>query len=89
METDEFAEEFISHFKSLGDRSGSSSQNSELSDELQTLENSVMDNQPLDEPITIREIKSVIYKLKNGKATGLDMISNELIKALSSEMLPS
>ena len=43
----------------------------------------------LDEPISINEvIRGISKKLKNGKARGSDLLSNEIIK-LSVKVLPS
>lgn len=46
-------------------------------------------NTPLDYPISIREIKEVIFKLKNGKAVSCDKVSNEMIKYSADFMLPA
>lgn len=42
----------------------------------------------LNKPFTICEIKKMIRKLKNGKAVGFDLISNEMIKTSAEIMLP-
>ena len=45
--------------------------------------NSEVDHE-LNKPITVQEVVKVIKSLKNGKAVGLDRISNEMIKGASS-----
>ena len=35
---------------------------------------------PLDEKITITEVRKTCQKLKNRKAVGIDLMTNELIK---------
>lgn len=44
-------------------------------------------DEALDTKITIKELKSCIKKLKNGKAPGNDEISNEFLKELSEEWI--
>jgi hypothetical protein len=44
-------------------------------------------NEELDKPITENEIKASIAKLKNNKASGIDLISNEYIKSTHNSMI--
>ena len=41
----------------------------------------------LDNRITVKEISSAIASLKNGKAKGLDLISNEMLKGGNAKLL--
>ncbi|EDO31203.1 predicted protein, partial [Nematostella vectensis] len=43
---------------------------------------------PLDFPFTPQEIEKVVKGLKNNKSSGPDNILNEVIKAISSALLP-
>ena len=40
-------------------------------------------NSPLDSFITIKEIQKIAKKLKSGRATGIDLISNEMLQILA------
>ena len=40
-------------------------------------------NSPLDSFITIKEIRKIAQKLKSGRATGIDLISNEMLQILA------
>lgn len=42
--------------------------------------NNAVDVNILDDPITVLEVLTAITKLKNGKATGIDLVSNEFLK---------
>ena len=52
----------------------------QIDEKLQSLEKNICFNPETDDPITIKEIKFVLNKLKNGKAGGPDGIINEVIK---------
>jgi hypothetical protein len=82
--------EWVEHFKSISLKSDKHKFDKYLPEFLR-LENGpankIFDN--LNEPITISEIKKVIKNLKNKKASGYDMISNEMIKTGQNILLPA
>ena len=79
------SDEWITYFKKLSLQSFC---DNSLQDEVKELEGKVVDNE-LNTPITIREIKNNIRKLKNNKACGEDLILNEMIKSGCSVLLPA
>ncbi len=78
------------HFTKLGRAQSWDLRASEkLTDELTLLEGHINDDKELDYPITIREIKAVVKKLKNNKAQSDDLVANEMIKFGAPVMLPA
>ena len=81
---------WVKHFKSLH-----SSVDKNFTNRLNQLENMLLQKEglynifnPLDNKITQKEISSAIRTLKNGKAKGLDLISNEMLKSGQTQLLP-
>ena len=80
---------FVKHFEHLVNPTNLSASNTLTNDSNTILNGTNNPNHDLNKPFTIREIKKSIRKLKNGKAVGLDLISNEMIKSSADDMLPS
>ena len=79
---------FYQHYKDLNNREViSSSQNAPIFAELESLEQTPIFNE-LDNRITEKEVTKSLRLLKNGKASGVDLISNEMLKAGSTILLP-
>lgn len=84
--------EWYNHFKSCNNDDTLSTQDADMLTRLEELEkNSVSTFCELDFRITMDELHKTIKQLRNNKATGLDSISNEMIKncnnSLSSAIL--
>ncbi|MEW8547927.1 MAG: reverse transcriptase family protein [Candidatus Thiodiazotropha sp.] len=81
-------ESWVSHFQSLGEIPKKFEDRvSQLHNLVHTLESQPVFNY-LDSVITIDEINNAVKKLKNNKATGLDTVSNEMLKAAQSYLGP-
>jgi len=76
-------EAFYEHFKNLGateqDDAATEGVNNDTNDEVT--------NELLDDLFTVKEVEEVLRTLKNNKACGIDLITNELLKAASSELI--
>jgi hypothetical protein len=74
-------EDLVDHFKSQRDTSDFDREFKEkIEYNISSEENSLSFNEVIDKPFTVTEINKCIKKLKTGKSTGPDLISNEIIK---------
>ena len=71
----------MNHFSNLFGPIVKNKEQTHIQDKLQTLELVIKDNQnPLDSPITLKELQDKISSLKLKKACGVEGILNEMIK---------
>ena len=71
----------MNHFSNLFGPIVKNKEQTHIQDKLQTLESVIKDNQnPLDSPITLKELQDKISYFKRKKACGVDGIINEMIK---------
>jgi hypothetical protein len=82
--------DWTSHFKGISLKSEKHNTNT-LLPLITQLEKEAANNLShiLNQPFTISEIKSVIKNLKNNKSSGIDMITNEMLKNGQSILLPA
>ena len=82
-------ETWLNHFQSLHSNDpGTSIQQQEIYNELQTLEKEKEHLNYLNHAITEQEIRQAVKKLKNKKAPFVDKIGNEMIKASLNSLMP-
>ena len=80
--------EFYDHYKTLNNREIQiKGEKEHILKELQELESIPVFNE-LDNRITDKEVLNTLRSLKNGKACGADLISNEMLKAGANLLLP-
>jgi hypothetical protein len=75
-------EQWISHFNGLLNNSsdfGDAQFRDYVSSSLNIIEQSSSGSSELNEPITIQELNNYIQKLKRGKSSGIDSVTNEMI----------
>ena len=80
-------EDWINHFQNLLYESHESEANENLENNL--IETPTLSNDSLDRPITAKEIRDHISKLKTKKSSGTDSILNEMIKHGRYFLVPS
>ena len=73
---------FLEHFKKLNEAKEKESNPDSFPEEKQNDQNEI-----LNEDFTLKEIQTIISKLKNGKTPGLDFLKNEFLKVLPEELL--
>ena len=74
-------EDLVDHFKSQRDTYDFDREfKDKIEYNISSEENSLSINEVTDKPFTVTEINKCIKKLKTGKSTGPDLISNEIIK---------
>ncbi len=78
-------EEWLGHFKTLY----TSTMDSSLDNDIKQREGSTHESEQLNKAFTIGEVKKHIKKLKNNKATGSDLVMNEMLKCGSPILLPA
>ncbi|KAF7662932.1 hypothetical protein LDENG_00222700, partial [Lucifuga dentata] len=72
---------WVNHFSNLFGPIEKNEQQKHIRDKLQSLESTIKDYQnPLDSPITLKELQDKIKSLQTKKACGVDGILNEMIK---------
>ncbi len=81
---------FLEHFRNLGKDpfNLTASQKSTIA-ELEQLEINLRTNETTDSPISIKEIRVEMNKLKHNKSAGPDQVINEILKASSDAILPA
>ena len=90
-------EEWIEHFTSLNNKDPSNSPHNyeycnEIEREVLNKLESQQNNLPcgiLEKEVTILEVEAAIKKLKKGKASSIDSISNDIIKVAAKHILPT
>ena len=70
---------FMEHFKKLNQADATSNDNNVTNQEA-PIQNAAESNQELNFEFTAAEITKIISKLKNNKASGIDLIRNEFLK---------